>query len=232
MPMPAPGVGHDRRRAGRIPITLPVRVRGGGDGGNAWEEVTTCVDVGRLGAGVHVSHPVRVGEVLHLSLPLPTRFREYDLTEGSYKVYALIRSIRPSTTGSRVGVVFVGRRPPKGSPVDPAQRDSRPADRPATGPAPRPSFRFQLDADHAAGGVAQEEEAVPDQLEPRSAVVRVCRLRVGRGAVLTVEEVGGDFRSQAEVSGISIEKDGAPRLSLRFLDGPVPDRLLPPSRPA
>ena len=186
------------------------------------------MDVGRLGAGVHVSHPVRVGEVLHLSVPLPTSLREYDLTEGSYKVYALVRSIRPSATGSRVGVVFLGRHPPKGSQFDPAQRDSLPKDRPATGPPPRPSFRLQLDADHAAGGVAQEEETVPEHLEPRSAVVRVSRLQVGRGAVLTVGEVGGDFRSQAEVSGISIGKDGTPRLSLRFLDEPVPDRLLPP----
>ena len=42
-----------------------------------------------------------------------------------------------------------------------------------------------------------------------------------------VEEKGGDFRTRAEVSSIAIGADGQPRVSLRFLDEPVPDRLLP-----
>jgi hypothetical protein len=89
-------------------------------------------------------------------------------------------------------------------------------------------LRLHLEADQAPGGVAQDEKAVPEHLAPRLAVVRVTHLPVSRGAVLAVEEVGGDFRSRAAVSSIVVGADGQPRLSLRMLDAPVPDRLLTP----
>ena len=47
-----------------------------------------------------------------------------------------------------------------------------------------------------------------------------------------VEERDGDFRTRAEVTSIAIGADGQPRVSLRFLDEPVPDRLLPKDDPA
>ena len=104
--------GPDRRRHSRMPMTVPVRVRGREASGTAWEEVTSCVDVGEGGVGILLSHPVRNGEVLHLSVALPSRFRQYDFVEASYKVYALVRSTHPSAKGSRVGVVFLGRQAP------------------------------------------------------------------------------------------------------------------------
>jgi hypothetical protein len=59
------------------------------------------------------------------------------------------------------------------------------------------------------------------------ALVRTTRLPVARGTLLVVEERDGEFRTRAEVSSIAIGADGQPRVSLRFLDAPVPDRLLP-----
>ena len=53
-------------------------------------------------------------------------------------------------------------------------------------------------------------------------------LPVFKGATLTVEEVGGEFKTRAEVRSVQIGKDGQPRLSLLFIDAPVPERLLPP----
>jgi hypothetical protein len=52
-------------------------------------------------------------------------------------------------------------------------------------------------------------------------------LRVVKGAILRVEEIGGDFKTRAEVRNISIGEDGQPRLGLLFLDNPAPERLLP-----
>ena len=212
-----------------MPMTLPVRVRGRAASGTAWEEVKSCVDVCLGGLGMHVSHPVSTGQVLHLSVPLPSRFREYDLTDSSYRVYALVRSACPSANGSRVGVVFLGRHPPRASAPLPAEHFLMPGERRMGHPRPRPSFRLHLGAEQAPGGVVQEEEAAAEHLAPRQAMVRVTRLAVSRGAILFVEEVGGDFRSRAEVSSISIGVDGQPRVSLRLLDAPVPDRLLPPA---
>jgi len=224
--------GPDRRRHGRLPLRLPVRVRGREPSGATWEEVTSCVDVCPGGVGMLVTHPVSTGQVVHLEVPLPSRFREYDLVDASYRVYALVRNTAPSASGARVGVVFLGRNPPRGGDSLPSELYLMPGDRAVRRARPLPSLRLHLAADQAPGGVAQEEEAVAEHLAPRVALVRVTRLPVSRGAVLTVEEVGGDFRGRAEVSSISIGADGQPRLSLRFLDAPVPDRLLPPDAAA
>jgi len=98
-----------------MPMTLPVRVRGREASGTTWEEMTSCVDVCLGGVGMLLSHPVSTGQVLHLSVPLPTHFRQYDLVESSYQVYALVRNARPSAKGSRVGVALLGRHPPRES---------------------------------------------------------------------------------------------------------------------
>ena len=71
-----------------------------------------------------------------------------------------------------------------------------------------------------------------EHLGPRVALVRTTRLPVSRGTLLVVEETDGGFRTRAEVTSIAIGADGQPRVSLRFLDEPVPDRLLPKDDPA
>jgi hypothetical protein len=52
---------------------------------------------------------------------------------------------------------------------------------------------------------------------------------VFKGVTLTVEEVGGGFKTRAEVRNVAIGEDGQPRLSLLFIDDSVPERLLPPA---
>jgi hypothetical protein len=86
---------------------------------------------------------------------------------------------------------------------------------------------LRLDADDAPGGVAQEERSIAENVREREIDVKVTSLPVLRGAVITVEEVAGDFRSRSEVRAISIGADGVPHLSLFVLDAPVPPRLLP-----
>jgi hypothetical protein len=221
----------DRRQRRRIPIKVPVRIRGRNADGTTWEEVTSCVDASLVGVSVLLSHPVRTGQVLHLSLPLPVPFRRYDLVEASYRVYALVRDTGPSASGSRVGVMFLGRNPPGGGDLPPAWRYRMPGDQPVERLRRRPLLRLHLEADQAPGGVAQDEEAVAEHLAPTFVLVKVTHLPVSRGAFLTVEEVGGNFRTRATVSNVVVGADGQPRLSLRMLDGPVPDRLLTPDEP-
>ena len=177
-----------------------------------------------------VSHAVRPGQVLHLSVPLPPRFRQYDVNDSAYRTYALVRHARPLASAQRVGVLFLGHHPPRGA-AAPSAALFLPGDREARRAHPAPTLRLRLGRERA-GGRRGEEDVTVESLAPRVAVVRTTRLPVARGTLLAVEDKGGLFRSRAEVTSIVIGADGLPRVSLRFLDDPVPDRLLPKDDPA
>jgi hypothetical protein len=189
--------------------------------------MSTCEDASVGGVALLVAHPVRPGQVLHLSVPLPRRFRQYDVNDSSYRTYGLVRHTRASASALRVGVLFLGRHPPRGADSLPAGLFLMPGEHAARGASPAATLRLRLEAEHAPGGVAQEEDVTVEHLEPAAALVRTARLPVARGTIVMAEERGGSFRSQAEVGSITIGADGLPRVSLRFLDATVPDRLLP-----
>lgn len=227
------GGGAERRKQRRVPIKIPVRVQGRAPDGTTWEEMTSCEDASAGGVGLRLSRPAVLGQVLHLSLPLPARFRQYDLTDPSYRVYCLIRNVRPAPGGGvRVGLVFLGKHPPRGAQSLPGELFLMPGD-----PTPVERRRFprhlvrlnvRLAAEHAPGGVAQEERTTTEVVGTWGAQVRVTRLPVVKGAIVNVEEIEGDFRTRAEVRSVSIGEDGCPRVNLMFLDHPTPERLLPP----
>jgi hypothetical protein len=226
------GGGAERRRQRRVPMKLPVRVQGRESDGTTWQEMSSCEDASAGGVGLRLSRPVVLGQVLHLSLPLPQRFRQYDLTDPSYRVYALVRNVRPAPGGGvRIGTVFLGKHPPRGTESRPGGLFLMPGD-----PTPVERRKFprhvarlslKLEAEHAPGGVAVEERTIAEDVSQWGAQVRATTLPVVKGAVLQVAEIGGDFRTRAEVRNISIGTDGQPRLNLLFLDAPAPERLLP-----
>ena len=222
----------ERRRQRRVPMKIPVRVQGREPDGHTWEEISSCEDASAGGVGLLLKRSVVLGQVLHLSLPLPQRFRQYDLTDPSYRTYTLVRNVRPAPCGGvRIGVVFLGKSPPRGAHALPGELYLMPGD-----PTPVERRRFQrqlarlslkLGAEQAPGGVAVEERTVAEDISQRGAQVRASTLPVVKGAILLVEEIGGDFKTRAEVRNISIGADGQPRLNLLFLDFPTPERLLP-----
>jgi len=222
----------ERRRQRRVPLKLPVRVQGRDADGAGWEEMSTCEDASLGGVAMLVSHPVRPGQVLHLSVPLPQRFRQYDINDSSYRTYALVRHARPLASVLRVGVLFLGRHPPRGAEALPSELFLMPGEHAVRRARPAPTLRLRLSAEQAPGGVEREEDVTVERLGPRVAVVRTTRLPVSRGTLLVVEERDAEFRTRAEVTSIAIGADGQPRVSLRFLDEPVPDRLLPKDDPA
>jgi len=61
----------ERRKNLRNPLALPVRVQGYFADGSTWEELTTTVDVSAGGACFSLAREAELGQVLHLSLPLP-----------------------------------------------------------------------------------------------------------------------------------------------------------------
>jgi hypothetical protein len=226
------GGGAERRKQRRVPMKLPVRVQGREADGTAWEEMCTSEDASAGGVSLRLKRPVLLGQVLHLSLPLPQRFRQYDLTDPSYRVYTLVRYVHAAPGGAhRVGVVFLGKSPPRGASTLPGELFLMPGD---PNPLERRKFArhvarlsLRLEAEHAPGGVAVEEKAIAEDVSLWGAQVRAMTLPVVKGAVLQVEEIGGDFKTRAEVRNISIGADGQPRLNLLFLDASAPERLLP-----
>jgi hypothetical protein len=224
--------GAERRKTRRVPMRLPVRIQGRDPDGTTWEEMSTCEDASAGGVGLRISRTVVLGQVLHLSLPLPQRFRQYDLTDPSYRVYTLVRNARPVPGGGlRIGVVFLGKHPPRGADSLPAGLFLMPGD-----PTPVERRKFarhvarlslKLEAENAPGGVAVEEKTVTDDVSLWGAQVRASTLPVVKGAILQVQEIEGTFKTRAEVRNISIGPDGHPRLNLLFLDSPAPEHMLP-----
>ena len=127
----------ERRKNLRQNLAIPVRVQGFLADGTTWEEITTTVDVSPAGACFSVSHEAELGQVLLLSLALPKRMRQYDLTDAVYRVYALVRGVRRRADQPRVGVMFFGKYPPRGFQQRPAARYLLPTDSLVNAPAPQ-----------------------------------------------------------------------------------------------
>jgi len=224
--------GAERRKQRRMPMRLPVRVQGRDADGTAWEEMSTCEDASAGGVALRLVRTVLLGQVLHLSLPLPSRLRQHDLTDPSYRVYTLVRNVRPVPGGGwRIGVVFLGKHPPRGTDSLPGGLFLMPGD-----PTPVERRKFarhvarlslRLEAENAPGGVAVEERTITEDVSLWGVQVRATTLPVVKGAILQVQEIDGDFKTRAEVRNISIGPDGHPRLSLLFLDSSAPERMLP-----
>ena len=71
------------------------------------------------------------------------------------------------------------------------------------------------------------EQTVAEDISKWGAQVRTS-LPLAKGDMVRVEEVGGDYKTRAEIRNVTIGPDNHPRLHLLFLDEPAPERLLPP----
>lgn len=145
----------ERRRDLRHRMSVAVRVQGFLPGGATWDEMTETDDVSAGGASLALKRAVELGQVLHLSLALPKRLRQYDLGDMTYRVYSLVRGIARQHDEARVGVMFFGKFPPRGFQERPWARFLLPSDsqtmaaarrsaatgatQPGTDPAPPPA---------------------------------------------------------------------------------------------
>jgi hypothetical protein len=217
---------HDRRLQLRTSVSLPVRVQGQYPDGETWDEMTTTSVVSASGAALPLPRTVLLGQALHLSLPLPKRFRTFDLGAPTYDVYAVVASVSPS---GEVGLRFLGKDPPGGYARNRTGFFLTP---PTTPPAPerrsaprRDGVFFFVLKPRGDRGERQEEATVADNLGAGGARVMTTQSFV-RGEVLEVEEAGGPFRTRAAVRHAYVGEDAVWRLNLMFLDAETPARLL------
>ena len=222
--------GRERRRLPRMNLSLPVRIQGHDTNGDPWEEMSSVRDVSASGVAFLVKHRLSQGHVLFLSLPLPKRFRSYDHTEPSYRVYAMVRNVFAAESGYRVGVMFLGKNPPRDHEKDPGGLYLLPSDE---GPS-RHQRRFRRLDIHVnvrlRGGTGsalegREERTIAENIGKGGARV-MSTLPVEKGDVIRFEEVDGSFKTRAEVRNRYIGEDNIPRLNLAFLDKEAPDHLV------
>ncbi|HEY3121533.1 MAG TPA: PilZ domain-containing protein [Vicinamibacteria bacterium] len=215
----------DRRRHSRVSVRLPVRVKGEDADGRSWQEVTTSRDASEGGVAVALSHAVQPGQLLHVSLPLPQRLRRSNRLAPAYEAYALVRSLRPN---GEIGVLFLESHP-RGyeqnldgfylHPVGQTAEERRQAQR-VDGP-----FFFGLKRQVPGALDPTEEAAVAENLSEGGARVKSA-LQLSRGDIIHVRELGGLFRTRAEIRNVYVGPDRVQRANLMFLDEPAPPRLL------
>ena len=85
---------------------------------------------------------------------------------------------------------------------------------------------FVLRREGTLGTVLQEERTIAENVGRGGARVMTTMTSVGAGDIVYLEEVGGPFKTRAEVRGAYVGKDKIRRLNLRFLDSPAPDYLV------
>jgi hypothetical protein len=244
----------DRRKAPRTVLGVPVKITGHDPDGTPWEELATTVDTSIGGIAFPSAHAVKRGQILHLTLPLPTGFRDFDFHEPEYRVYTLVRDTMPQDDGQpafRVGVMFFGKMPPRGYDKNPGACFLLPWDKPLQGsessPRPRPTasarpeFRpapgdrrrhgrmdlfvnLTLQQEDEWGMVLQEELTVTENISRGGARV-MSTSGYNKGDVIVVQEMGGSFATRAEVRDV-ICSGPVRRLFLKFLDHEAPDHLL------
>lgn len=217
---------HERRREARLSLSLPVRVSGQYPDGQTWEEMTTTSDASAGGASVKLSRTVLRGQAIYIALPLPKRYRTFDLASPSYRVYAVVCSVKD---GGEVGIRFLGKNPPGGykrndsglflSP--PLSAGAAGDDRRAT---PRKDGVFFLVL-KPSDDQRHEETTVADNLGVGGARVKTTQT-FAHGEVIEVREAGGAFRTRASVRNAYVAEDAVWRLNLMFLDAQAPTHLL------
>ena len=106
---------NERRRAERFKLSLPVRVTGYDRYHGKWQETATTLDVNRFGAAIQLSRRLPQGLVLHLTLPMPVKWRTHNYSSHTYSVFALVRRVeRPRQGRQNVGLEFIGEHAPAG----------------------------------------------------------------------------------------------------------------------
>jgi hypothetical protein len=99
----------ERRRERRVPVQLPILVRGTDSAGQTFEEQTSSVNLCRGGAAFATKYPLELGCRLDISIPVsPTS----DESEAEFSTQGRIVHVAPGNSAREliVGVEFTGPR--------------------------------------------------------------------------------------------------------------------------
>jgi hypothetical protein len=226
----------------RLELKLPVRVRCRETADMDWSEVTRLNDVTPFGAGFTLKRPIEKGRLLHMTIPMPRQLRVFDHVEDQYKVWALVRYVRPMEVAEgkphqfEVGVAFVGKQAPRSYEANPSQRydvalskagqlakveEWVPTELDSTDK--RSGTRHNIPVDmlieilNPEGEVEANEHTVTENISPRGAAIyTTLSLPVGRFIRLSSKQF--KLSVYAAVRGFSMGPAGIPRIHVEFID--------------
>lgn len=227
----------------RLELKLPVRVMCRETPDFEWVEVTRLINVTPFGAGFTLKRPIERGRLVHMTIPMPRQLRVFDHLEDQYRVWALVRYVRPNSRPVKdatfeIGVAFVGKRPPRSFDEDPTRRYEIAASVTET-------RRLTEDPDEIVGPLANSEkrahtrhniavdmmlELIDEKGKPHTTESTVTEnisrqgatiftslsIGVGRFVRLTSKQFG--LTVYAAVRGRSKGADGVPRIHVEFID--------------
>lgn len=227
-----------KRRRGRIPMTLPIRVHCRESNEYAWTERSRLVDVSHFGAGFTLTRPIEPGRVILLTIPMPHQLRCFDHTEPQYSVWSLVRHAAPlqkaqyqESTLFRVGVAFVGKRPPRSYDNDPTIRyEPLPIDSLSTmskvseqrSASQRRETRLIIplevvvEALDESGKPSLQEHTVTETMSSLGTCVPTT-LDIGVGRIIRITSARDRVSIFAAIRSRKLAPDGIPRLGLEFL---------------
>ena len=226
----------------RLELKLPVRVRCREAVGLEWTEITRLIDVTPFGAGFTLKRPIEKGRLLHMTIPMPRQLRVFDHVEDQYRVWALVRYVRPTAApGSKtvlfeVGVAFIGKRAPRSYEEDPARRYEIGSVHPEqlntieewtpnelASSDKRTHTRHNIPVDmlvetfNEKGEVEQSEHTVTENIsQSGAAIYTTLSLPVGRFIRLSSAQY--KLAVYAAVRGHSMGPAGVPRIHVQFID--------------
>ena len=227
----------------RLELHLPVRVHCRETPDFEWVEITRLIDVSPFGAGFTLKRPIEKGRLLHMTIPMPRQLRVFDHIEDQYKVWALVRYVRPLPPEAdkapvfEVGVAFVGKRPPRSYEEDPAKRYEVANSARETGPAEdtdqvlgalasasqREFTRHSIAVDilletlDEKGGIAQSENTVTENISPKGATL-FTSMAIPNGRIVRLTSQQYKLTVFAAVRSSSKGADGIGRIHVEFTD--------------
>jgi len=226
----------------RLDLQLPVRVQCRETPDFEWVEITRLINVTPFGAGFTLKRPIERGRLIHMTIPMPRQLRVFDHLEDQYRVWALVRYVRPvsDTDGKRVvfeiGVAFVGKRAPKSFEADPTKRyeiassemraltsDPDEVVGPLTNKDKRILTRHNIAVDmlletfDEKGGVDSTEETVTENISQQGATI-FTSLSVDQGRFIRLTSQQFQITVYAVIRSQSTGTDGVPRIHVEFID--------------
>ena len=221
----------------RLPLTLPVRVRGRDTPSFEWTEVTRLTNVTPFGAGFTLRHPTEKGRLLHMTIPMPRQLRVFDHVEDQYRIWAVVRYIKTSIVENKtvfeVGVAFIGKRPPASYEEEPwtlydvtntTFQAAKSAEEIVIPFADQREYTrhniavdMRIEVVDDAGKVIEQEQTVTENISTQGATLfTTLEIPHGRFVRLTSEQYR--ITVHAAIRSRSKGADGVPRIHVEFID--------------
>jgi hypothetical protein len=216
-----------------------VRIQGRETADFAWIEVTRLNNVTPFGAGFTLKRPTEKGRLLHMTIPMPRQLRVFDHVEEQYRIWAIVRHMKPRTANKEtvfdVGVAFIGKRAPTSYEKEPWKRyevatttfeaTTSPDD--IVSPLPSEDQRaytrhniavdMKVEVPDVGGEIIESEHTVTENISSHDATLfTTLQIPAGRLIRVTSEQYG--IAALAAIRSRSIGVDGVGRIHVEFID--------------